>query len=224
MEERLVELAQKLASNLPPGDLDQTLARITAAAVEVLPDVSMSSISIQHADGRLETVAETDTILCDVDAAQYELQEGPCYEATADSGNIVSTDLSNDGRFPRYRDVALGAGIRAQMGVRLFDTGSSQGALNLYSDRVGAFEDLGALAELFREQSAMALAYAQEVQTLRDAVRTRQLIGQAVGIIMERYKLNDQRAFAFLTRLSSTRNVKLRIVAEEVVAELGQNA
>ncbi|CAA9371761.1 MAG: hypothetical protein AVDCRST_MAG47-1303 [uncultured Nocardioidaceae bacterium] len=223
MEERLVELAQKLAASLPPGDLDQTLSRITAAAVEVLPDVSMSSISIQHSDGKLDTVAPTHDVLCEVDARQYELREGPCYEAAADAGNIVSTDVANDDRFPRYRAVAVEAGIRAQVGVRLFDSAKSQGALNLYSDRVGAFEDLGSLADLFREQSAMALAYAQEVQTLRDAVTTRQLIGQAVGIVMERYQLNDQRAFAFLARLSSTRNVKLRVVAEEVLAELGRS-
>ena len=223
MEERLVELAQKLATSLPPGDLDQTLSRITAAAVQVLPDVSMSSISVRHADGSLETVAPTNELLCEVDAKQYELREGPCYEAATEEGTVVSTDLANDDRFPRYREAALAAGIRAQVGIRLFDTGSSQGALNLYSDRVGAFEDLGTLADLFREQSAMALAYAQEVQTLRDAVQTRQMIGQAVGVVMERYKLNDQRAFAFLTRLSSTRNVKLRLIAQEVVAELGDD-
>src|SRR5687767_3213520 len=118
MEERLVELAQKLASSLPPGDLDQTLHRITAAAVEVLPDVSMSSISVQHADGSLETVAPTDEVLCEVDAKQYELREGPCYEAATDEGNVVSTDLANDERFPRYREAALQAGIRAQVGLR----------------------------------------------------------------------------------------------------------
>jgi hypothetical protein len=220
MEQRLVDLAQELARSLPPGDLDETLSRITAAAVRVLPEVTMSSISVMHEDGTLETVAPTDELLCEVDAKQYELREGPCYEAASDTENVVSTDLATDERFPRYRQAALDAGIRAQVGVRLFDAKSSQGALNLYSDQVGAFQDLGSLADLFREQSAMALAYAQEVQNLRDAVQTRQRIGQAVGIIMERYGLNDQRAFAFLTRLSSTRNVKLRDVAREIVDEL----
>ncbi len=224
MEERLVELAQRLSQSLPPGDLDQTLARITAAAVEVLPEVTMSSISIRHGDDSLETAAPTHDVLCEVDATQYELQEGPCYEASTNAGTVVSTDMTHDERFPRYRRTALEAGIRAQVGIRLFDTGTSIGSLNLYSDRVGAFADLGSLGELFREQSAMALAYAHEVQTLREAVKTRQLIGQAVGVIMERYNLNDQRAFAFLTRLSSTRNVKLRQVAEEVVAELGDDS
>jgi AmiR/NasT family two-component response regulator len=108
--------------------------------------------------------------------------------------------------------------------VRLFDADRARGSLNLYSDQVGAFADLGSLADLFREQSAMALAYAQEIQNLKEAVQTRQLIGQAVGIVMERYQLADQRAFAFLARLSQTRNVKLRQVAQEIVAELGDQS
>lgn len=219
MEERLLELAQRLAKNLPPGDLDQTLRRITASAVEVLPDVTMSSITVMHADGSLETVAPTHESLCEVDAKQYELREGPCYQAAVDSGNVVSTDLASDDRFPRYRGTALDAGIRAQVGLRLFENDKSQAALNLYSDRVGAFADVQSLAALFKEQSAMALSYAHEVQSLRDAVSTRQLIGQAVGITMQRYGLNDQRAFAFLARLSQARNVKLRAVAQEIVAE-----
>lgn len=224
MEERLVDLAHRLAERLPPGDLDETLSRLTAAAVEVLPDVTMSSISIKHADGSIETVAPTHDVLCEVDAKQYELREGPCYEAATDSGNVVSTDLATDDRFPSYRQTALDAGVRAQVGVRLFDADRSQGALNLYSDRVGAFADLGSLADLFREQAAMALGYASEVSSLREAVQTRQLIGQAVGVTMLRYGLNDQRAFAFLARLSQTRNVKLRVVAEEIVAELGEGS
>lgn len=221
MEQTLVELAQRLARNLPPGDLDQTLGRITAAAVEVLPAVTMASISVKHADGSLETVAPTHEVLCDVDAKQYELQEGPCYQATVDTGHVISTDIANDERFPRYRQAALDAGIRAQAGIRLFDAAKSQAALNLYSKEVGAFSDLDSLADLFREQSAMAIAYAHEIQDLREAVRSRQLIGQAVGIVMERYGLNDQRAFAFLARLSQTRNVKLRVIAQELVEDVG---
>jgi AmiR/NasT family two-component response regulator len=64
----------------------------------------------------------------------------------------------------------------------------------------------------------MAIGYAREIHNLQDAVRTRGLIGNAVGIIMERYQLSDDRAFAFLTRLSQDGNVKLRVVAEQIVA------
>jgi AmiR/NasT family two-component response regulator len=64
----------------------------------------------------------------------------------------------------------------------------------------------------------MAIDYAREIQNLREAVRTRGMIGQAVGIVMERYKLTDERAFAFLTRLSQHGNLKLRAIAEQIIA------
>jgi hypothetical protein len=218
MDERLAEMAQRLAERLGPADLDQTLSNITAAAVEVLPDVTMSSITMKHADGTLQTLAPTDDVLCEVDAKQYELQEGPCYDTATDAIHVTAPHLETDDRYPQYREAALEAGIRAQAGVRLFDTPKSQGALNLYSTTDGDFEDLGFLGALFQHQSAMAIEYAQEVHNLREAMQTRKIVGQAVGIVMERYELTEQRAFAFLARLSQHHNVKLRLVAQEIVA------
>ena len=207
-----------MARTLTPGDLDHTLSRITAAAVEALPDTDYASITILHADGRLETVAPTDDLLWGVDAAQYELREGPCYDAAADSVHISSPDLALDERFPRYAATAVAAGIGAQAGIRLFDAPKSRGALNLYARKPGAFDDLGAIGELFRHQAAMAIDYAREIHNLQEAVRTRTMIGTAIGIVMERYRLSDDRAFAFLTRLSQDGNVKLRLVAERLIA------
>jgi len=216
-DQRLLELMQGLSRSLTSGDLDHTLSRITQAAVEVLPDVEFASITVLHANGRLETIAPTDDLLWGVDAAQYDLREGPCYEAAADAGHVVSPDLANDLRFPRYAVTAVAAGIKAQAGIRLFDAPKSRGALNLYAQVTGAFEDLGTLGALFQHQSAIAIDYAREIQNLREAVRTRGTIGQAVGIVMERYKLTDERAFAFLTRLSQHGNVKLRAIADQII-------
>jgi hypothetical protein len=218
----LVGAAQRLSKSLTPGDLDHTLSRITAAAVEVLPEAEYSSITVMHADDRLETVAPTDDLLWDLDMAQHKLHEGPCYEAVVDTAHVTAPNLASDQRFPRYAAVAVAAGIRAQAAIRLFDAPKSQGALNLYSRIVGAFEDFGSLARLFAHQSAMAIEYAQEIHNLQEAMRTRRTIGQAVGIVMERYKLTDERAFAFLTRLSQHRNIRLRLVAQEIVTDLQQ--
>ena len=218
-EERLLETARRLSTTLTPGDLDHTLGRITAAAVEVLPDVQDASITIVHDDGTLETAAPTAAVLLELDASQYELREGPCYDAAVDTVHVAAPNLAVDPRFPRYAEVAVAAGVRSQAGIRLFDTPTSQGALNLYSRRVGAFEDLRSVGGLFAHQSAMALEYAREVDNLETAIRTRKTIGQAIGIVMERYGLTDERAFAFLTRLSQHRNVKLRRVTQEMVDE-----
>jgi hypothetical protein len=216
-EQQLMDAMRRLSDTLEPGDLEQTLHRLTAAAVEVLPAVGQASITIAHADGSLDTVGETDQVIRDLDARQYELREGPCYLAASETSHIVARDLATDERFPRYGPAAAEAGIRSQAGIRLFDAPQGNGALNLYSAQVGAFEDLTVLSALFAHQAAVAIAYAGEVGNLRKAMQTRETIGKAVGIVMERYQLTDDRAFAFLTRLSQHRNVKLNRVAEEVV-------
>jgi len=219
-DEQLVETMRQLSKSLTPRALDDTLRSITAAAVELLPEVEYASITVLHEDARLETVAPTDAVLLPVDAAQYELREGPCYQAAVDTVHVISPDLATDQRFPRYADVAVAAGIRAQAGLLLFDAPKANGALNLYSRDVGAFEDFSALAALFAHHSATAIGYAREIHNLEEALRTRTTIGQAIGIVMERYKLPEHRAFAFLTRLSQTSNTKLRRVSQEIVTQV----
>ena len=216
--DRLVRSAEELAATLTPVDLDHTLGRITAAAVEALPDVDYASITVRHEDGTLETVAPTDPTLCDLDTAQYELEEGPCYDAATVAGYVSSPDLESDPRFRHYAKHALAAGIRSQAGIRLFDAPASQAALNLYSRRVGSFNDFESLAALFTQQSAQVIEYAQEIQHLHEAARTRDLVGRAVGIAMERYGLPDHRAFALLTRLSQRHAVSLPEVAQAVMS------
>ena len=222
--ETVLDSMDRLRRTLTPGDLDHTLRQIVRAAVEVLPQVDRASITVRHHDGRLETAQPSDDALVRLDVAQYELREGPCYEAATDSVHVIVPDLAVDDRFPRYAAVALEHGVHAQAGLRLFDSPRSQGALNLYSRRPGAFADLNDLGDLFVHQAGTAIAYAQEVEDLRAALDARRTIGQAIGILMERYELTDERAFAFLTRLSSHRNVKLRQVAQEVVDETERRA
>ncbi len=212
-----METARRLAERLTPGDLDSTLTQITTAAVEVLPHVQLASITIHHADGTLVTVAPTDDLLHRIDSAQHRLQEGPCYAAATTERSVVSSDLARDPRFPRYGPAAVKEGVRSQIGIRLFDGPRTNAALNLYSTEHEAFDDVDSVSALFAHQAGQVIGYAQEIGNLAQAVRTRTTIGQAVGIVMERYKLNDQRAFAFLQRLSSHRNVKLRLVAQEIV-------
>jgi GAF domain-containing protein len=216
--ESLLATARRLRERLTPGDLDETLGQITAAAVELLPNVQYSSITVLRPDGALVTAAPTDPLLLRLDGEQYRLQEGPCFDAATHSNQVISSDLGADERFPQYGRAAAEMGIRSQIGVRLFDTPKSNGALNLYSTRVGAFEDVESISALFAHQAGMAIAYAYHIGSLEEAVQSRTMIGQAVGIVMERYNLNDERAFAFLRRLSSHRNVKLRLVAQEIIA------
>lgn len=223
MAENVLDTAADLVARLTPGDLDTTLGNITAAAVALLPDVDHASISVRY-DDRIETVSATDDVVLPLDTEQYDLKEGPCYDAATDTPHVIAPDLGTDPRFPQYGPVAVGAGIRAQAAFRLFERGGTLGALNLYSTRVGAFEDLEETAVLFRSHAAVAIAYAHEITNLSEALETRTTIGKAMGIVMERFQLNDERAFAFLTRVSQHRNLKLRLVAEEIVAEVARAA
>lgn len=216
----ILETSRRLSEALSPGDLDSTLGRITAAAVDVLPDVAYASITVRRVrDGRLETVEPTDDEILRLDKTQYELREGPCYEAATDSVHVTAPDLARDPRFPAYGPVAESMGVRAQAAMRLFDADGSSGALNLYATRPGVFADLDAVGALFRHQAAVALAYARQVTQLQEAIETRQLIGQAVGVTMERFDLDEARAFAFLTRLSQDQNVKVNVLARRLVEE-----
>jgi hypothetical protein len=223
-DERLVETMRQLSKSLAPRALDDTLSNITATAVELLPEVEYASITVLHQDGTLETIAPTDDVLLGIDAAQYQLREGPCYQAAVDTVHVISPDLAADERFPQYAPVAVAAGIQAQAGLRLFDAPKSNGALNLYSRNVGAFDELESVGALFAHQSATAIAYAYEIRNLEEALRTRKTIGQAIGIVMERYKLPEQRAFAFLTRLSQTSNTKLRQIAQDIVDQVDRQS
>jgi hypothetical protein len=218
----LLDAAQRMTAALKPADVDHTFVQVTAVALEVLPQVHHASISVQHPGGRLETSAPTSPLACDLDQAQYDFQEGPCYEVATAAFHVVSPDLATDERFPRYAPAAVVSGIRSQVALRLFDGKKAQAGLNLYSHDVGAFDDLGSLVTLFTSQAGLAISYSYEIAHLREALRTRTLIGQAVGMLMERYALTEERAFAFLTRMSQHRNVKLRAVAEELIAASGR--
>jgi hypothetical protein len=214
----ILDAAQLLQQRLVPGDLESTLNAITRAAVEVLPGVDHASFSMRHPDGTLDSYAVTGEIIVQLDERQFELREGPCYDGATENAFAVSADMLVDPRYPRYGPFAASLGIRSQAGVRLFENPKTVGALNLFGREVGALEDAEELSRLFAHQAAVALAYSIEIQGLNDALRSRTRIGQAVGIIMERYKLPEQQAFAFLTRLSQQGNIKLRRVADELVA------
>jgi GAF domain-containing protein len=221
MDMGVLDALQELQSRLVPGDLESTLHAITHAAVEVLPGVEHASLSMRHADGTFDSYAVTGDVVVRLDQRQYELHEGPCYDGATSEPFAVSADLLDDPRYPRYGPFAAELGIRSQAGIRLFQNPKTIGALNLFASQAGAIPNVAALGRLFAHQAAIALAYSMEIQGLNDALRSRTRIGQAVGIIMERYKLREDQSFAFLTRLSQQGNTKLRQIADELVAATG---
>jgi GAF domain-containing protein len=127
-------------------------------------------------------------------------------------------DLAAEHRWPRFTRRAAGLAIASMLAVQLFVRGDDLGALNLFGAGPNAFdEESEHVALLFAAHAAVALAGAQAQEQLREAMGTRAVIGQAQGILMERFCIDDNRAFALLVRASQEGNRKLRDIAADVV-------
>jgi GAF domain-containing protein len=198
---------------------EQTLEQVTKLAQETLA-CDFASITLRHGGGRLETVAATHPDVEKADAMQYEFGEGPCYEAVKEEGNFLSQNVAQDERWPRWGPEAAKLGLNSLLGLRLQTHRETFGALNLYHRQPHAYDaDDIVLAGIFATHASVALAASSNNANLRQAIDTRHVIGQAQGILMERYGLDDVRAFAVLRRLSQDGNIKLRKVAQQIVDE-----
>lgn len=200
-------------------EADDTLTKITRTACEVIPGVDEASISITGPDGQITTVAPTSQSVLRPDELQYELDEGPCVDAIKFQRTMRSEDLADDRQWPKYGPQAVALGFHCQMAVQIYESQASHAALNLYSRRRGAFDETMHIAELFATHASVAMGFSRSVETLKEAWATRNIIGKAIGIVMQRYALDEQQAFAFLVRVSQTRNVKVSVVAEELLVE-----
>ena len=211
----LAEAAE--AINTPHDDLTGTLEAIVHATRASVPGFDHVGISLTHRDGRIETKAATGQLVLDLDALQYTLREGPCFDAINDDtkGAIVSAEyLGEDRRWPRYVPKAAQAGVRAQLGVRLYADHKAVGGLNFYSTQADTIHpDAEQGAELFAIHAALALGHARHDAELNEALASRSTIAQATGVIMERYQLPRVRAFQCLVRMSARSNTKLRDLA-----------
>ncbi len=203
-----------------PRSLDDTLQTIVEVACNSVPGFDHVGIATREQKGNIETRAFTGDLVLPLDAMQYELQEGPCSAVLQDTETVTVSSLQDELRWPRYVPRAREAGVRSQMAVKLYLDHETLGGINFYSttsDQVS--DDAQALARLFATHAAIALGHAQEREELNEGLQSRRVIGQAIGILMERYEMNEDRAFAFLVRASSHTNIKLRAVAEELVAQ-----
>ena len=208
------------------ADLDETLQTIAEVAHDSIPGMDHVGISTVERDGRITTRAHTDAMVGKLDSLQYDLGEGPCVSTLRSEDIVLAPHLRHDQRWPRYVPAATQLGLQAQLAVRLFLTHEGTvGGLNLYStSREDLDPDAEPMARLFATQAAIALGHAKERSGLNEALHTRKIIGQAIGIVMERYGLDEERAFAFLLRASSTSNVKLRDVAQQLVQKVNDTA
>lgn len=217
-DEHAEELAGLAAELSDPRDQEVTTQVIVARAVEMVDGAEHASLTVRQRR-TFTTLAATSDLATEVDRAQYELDEGPCVDSSLTGDWFRSGDLLHDHRWPRWGPVAAGLGTRSTLSIRLLSKGRPFGALNFYAADAGGFADPDEveLAQLFTVHATSALVAARLVADLETAMSSRHDIGVAQGILMGKYGLTLEVAFAALRRVSRHDNVKLRDVAREVI-------
>jgi transcriptional regulator with GAF, ATPase, and Fis domain len=214
---RLEQLAADLVADV--RGVGDTLEGALELAVQMAP-CDVASVSIRHGRGKLETTAASAPVAERAHERQQDLGEGPCVEVVWEDDDIyVVSDLASTERWPRWGPVATELGLTSMLAVRLFTTKQTIGALDLYSygQRDYDVDDILA-ARVVAARVSVALANAQKEQDLWNAIDSRHEIGQAEGILMERYGLTSEQAFGVLRRYSQEQNRKVRVIAQEVIA------
>jgi hypothetical protein len=183
-------------------------------------DADHAGITLIRARGRLETVAATDPVVERADALQCDLGEGPMRDGSWHHQTLVVSDLAFEGRWPRWAAKVAAQGVVGFLAAELVTIEDLRiGAINVYWEHAQtATADDVAFVNIFARHAALALSSALHEAGLNVALETRKLIGQAQGILMERYGLDDARAFEVLRRYSQDHNLKLRQVAEHLVS------
>ena len=201
------------------GDPSTTMERAVHLAVQLVRGADEAGITLARRGKGVETPAATDQLVEKVEGWQFELDEGPCLDAIGKQEVVRSRDVGVDERWPSWGPkVARETGIRSMLCFRLFTHEDVVGGMNLYSYNVDGFnEDDLEEGLAFAAQTAVAIAAAREIAQLRLAIDGRTVIGQAQGILMERFQIDPTQAFAVLARVSQDRNVKVRQIAEELV-------
>jgi GAF domain-containing protein len=202
-----------------PRSTDERLGAIVEAAPNTVPGFDQVSISLSSHDGAVYTRSASSDLVWKLDLNQYEAKEGPCFEALMRLAVVTVPSIRHEQRWPAYIPRAHEAGVTAQLGVPLGGDGAKiRGSLNLYSTTgEGIHPEAVGIASMFATHATLALGWARTEEQLNEALATRKCIGQAIGIVMERYQINEEKAFGFLARVSSTSNIKLRDVADELI-------
>ena len=218
LNELAVELSLIARGLQEPDNPRATLIAIVSDAVALVPGCDEGSISVVLGRKRVTSEAASGDLPRIVDELQETLGQGPCLDAVHKQQTVRVSHMASDQRWPLFAPRAAAAGCAAMLSFQLYVAEDNLGALNLFSRTDGAFDDEAEqIGLLFAAHASVAYAASRERSHLEVQVATRQLIGQAQGILMERHKVTGDTAFRMLVLASQKKNVKLRRVAEQVV-------
>lgn len=218
VRERLTATIDPLFDNIP---LPEKLQRLTAAALDSVPGVDGYGVCLFDGDD-VAVQASSSDLMGRLHEAQERLREGPCWETLrGGSPSAVYEDIvaTGSGEVTTYREAAGRAGVRSQVSVRIQPRKRVLGALTVVSTTTAHAPIQAESLEVIGHLVGLAVDQATLRGGIDEGMRGRTVIGAAVGILMERLQLDEEAAFSYLRRQSSTTHRKIRDVAEELVAE-----
>lgn len=214
LAERLGEMARELSG---AHDLDELLQLIVDLGEAYLEGCDGVSLMLIGKNRQISSPAYSSKVAYDSDQAQYETDEGPCLDALRQHETIVIDDLETETRWPDYRARALELGVRSMISFRLFAHEDTMGALDFYAATPQAYDRTSRLlGQVFASHASVALKAAITTAGLEATIHTRDVIGQAKGIIMSHHHLTADAAFELLRKISQQMNRPLREVADDI--------
>ncbi|MFJ8005253.1 GAF and ANTAR domain-containing protein [Streptomyces fagopyri] len=217
-EQFAIALAEMARDLLAQDSVQDTLDRIVEHATVLINGCDEAGI-LTVRRGEVRALAATGDVVRRADRIQQDLREGPCFDAVTDRQQVyVIEDLNRPHeRWSRFAPELRKLGMGSVMGFLLFTEDDELGALNLYSHQPRAFDEAARRAGwILASHAAVAFSAARTHQQLGDALETRHEIGEAMGILMERYGLPENAAFKVLKKASQDGNIKLREIARQV--------
>jgi GAF domain-containing protein len=217
----MAELARQVAA---PLQLPDVLAGVSKTVIDMIPGADLAGFLLISKGGKYETQAATSDLMYEVDRLQIENQEGPCVQAAMDELIVRTDDFQREQRWPHYSAEVLKLGLRSALSFKLYTTQRNAGALNIFGFQPNAFDsDDEGVGFVLAAHAAAAILASRQGEQLQSALSSRDTIGQAKGIIMERFNVDAVRAFEMMRELSQTENVKLVDIAKQVIDTRGDS-
>ncbi|WP_350281704.1 GAF and ANTAR domain-containing protein [Kribbella sp. HUAS MG21] len=197
--------------------VEETVQAVVDFALQAL-NCEYAGVALHAAGGRPEVPAVTDPTVAEIYHFQMAAGDGPLVQCLRERTTVLVPDTFEEKRWPEWAEKVRGLGVRSVLDVPLWTGSGTVGVLGLYGKSIDVFgPDEEAIAYILARHAAVAVATARREENLRVAVDARKLVGQAMGILMERYNLNGDQAFQVLRRYSQDTNTKLREVAQELI-------
>ncbi|ADB32909.1 ANTAR domain protein with unknown sensor [Kribbella flavida DSM 17836] len=213
----LGKLARTLQETEEP---DAVLKEAVRGAIELLPPVVAGSVTLPAGPERVDVKAASSELAMRIGAVLTDLGEGPSLDALASRQTVRAARLADDERWPRFAVPVLELGVTGVLCLPLYVDDRTLGVLNLYTlDPDGFTAEDEQAGQALAIQAAVAYAWAQRTEQLLTAVETRDLIGEAVGLLMERYSIGADRALGMLRQCAHQSDRDVVDAAHELIRD-----